>query len=245
MIKTLIEKYLSGYRASAILDVGPGYADFSRFSARITGATAITFLDCDASVLKYQLEEGKKSGFVVESLSISLDPEAISSISGKFDIIHCQEVLEHLIDGAEVLRALGKLLSHSGKLIITVPTKRSERWLKFLNPSYMKNEPHGHVNEFDKEALTTVVESAGLEIRALIPTQPHYFVAHSWLVATRMKIEGSTGKVNTGGIRKAVFDLLTKYCLKFFASTAPHFWSAVLPRNYFVIASPKLHANTH
>ena len=122
-------------------------------------------------------------------------------------------------------------------MIVTVPTKRSERWLKTINPSYMKDEPYGHVNEFDEQALRNVIQRAGLEIRTLLPTQPHYFLAHTWLFGTRMKIDGSTGRILTGGLRGFVLSRLTSWSRKLFRATNPQGWGRVFPRNYFVVAS--------
>jgi hypothetical protein len=93
------------------------------------------------------------------------------------------------------------------------------------------------VNEFTRQALRDLVQEAGLEIRILIPTQPHYFLAHTWLFGTRMKIDGSTGRILTGGVRGLVLSVLTSWSRRFFLATGPRWWGRVFPRNYFVVAS--------
>lgn len=237
MIESLIERHFRGFRARNILDVGPGYSQFSRLAARITGATTITFLDCDKEVLEWQASECKRANISAEFISVMLDAEDLSRVKGSYDIIHCQELLEHLPNAKEVLLALRKILAPGGRMIITVPTKVSERLLKFINSSYMKDELHGHVNEFDRESISDLIRSANLSILSFIPTQPHYFLSHLWLFGSRMNIEGSTGKVLTGGVRGRFFGIITSWSRTLFLLTGPDFWGRLLPRNYFIIVA--------
>ncbi len=236
MITQLLEKYLHGVHAERILDVGPGYADFSRVSARLTGAREITFLDCDREVLEWQAAECAKAGLRAHALSVLLERDDLRTVGGTFDIIHCQEVLEHLPNARDVLLALVQHLSHGGRIIVTVPTGISERWLRLLNPSYMKNQAHGHVNLFTAPALTGLLREAGLAPVVFLPAQPHYFIAHTWLALTRMEVEGSTGRVLTAGFRGFVLGSLTSVSKRIFAATGGEWWGRVFPRNYFVIA---------
>ena len=243
MIEELLATHLQGVKCDSILDVGPGYADFSRIAALVTGARSITFIDCDTAVLNWQAQKCGEAGINARLLTILLDSRTVMSISDRYGLIHCQEVLEHLPDAGETLRALAGLLLPGGRIIITVPTRRSERLLRFLNPSYMRDEPHGHVNEFDEASLRALVAGAGLSVLLFLPAQPQYFIAHSWLVGTRMKLEGSTGKILTRGVRGFVFGNLVKYSRLFFRATGLSWWSRYLPRNYFLIAGR--HEDTH
>ena len=234
MIASLIRKSLAGFHAEQILDVGPGYADFSRISARLTGGRHITFIDSDRNVLQFQEVACRRAGFTVTSILFDMEqPATIPTDS--FQLIHCQEVLEHL-DRPEVL--LGQLsagLRSGGRIIVTVPSGSSERWLKFLNPDYMRNEPHGHVQEFSMEDLSSLAERCGLRVVTLCPAQPHYFLAHTWMALSRMKVEGSTGRIVTGGIRGRIFHLILACSGWIFRTTAPQIWSRIFPRNYFLV----------
>ena len=236
MIERLLKKHLAGFQARTILDVGPGYSDFSRITARITGASHITFLDFDESVLTWQMDRCREANIGASAWREQLDIGAIAHADCRYDLIHCQEVLEHLPNPAGVLRTLADLLEPGGRIVVTVPSAVSERWLKRINPGYMKDEPHGHVVEFDRGELSGMIRDAGLHILAFVPTQPHYFLAHSWLFGTRMKTEGSTGKILTGGFRGFVLGHLTSFGRRFFLLTGPEFWGRLLPRNYFVVA---------
>jgi SAM-dependent methyltransferase len=239
VIEGLLQRYLRGTPARTILDVGPGFGRFSRVAAQVTGATRIVYLDYSRSVLDWQAEECRQAGIQSEEVQIELDVESLAALTGPYDLILCQEVLEHLVDAEKVLQALASRLSSQGRVVVTVPTRRSERWLKRINPAYMRAEPHGHVQEFDEPGLRRLLKSAGLVPLVFIPTQPHYFLRHTWVFGTRMKVEGSTGRILTGGARRFIGARLTDYSRRFFLATGPEFWGRVLPRNYFVIAAPE------
>ncbi len=235
MIEDLIRKELAGVHAERILDIGPGYGDFSRVSAEVTGASEIIFIDTNADVLRFQEEECRRLGFGARSILMTIGKDPLAE-EGMFDLVHCQEVLEHLQDPGTLLASLVGRMKPGARMIVTVPTACSERWLRLLNPGYMKNEPHGHVQEFTEPSLRQLLTGAGLEIVKFSPAQPHYFVAHTWLFGTRMAIDGSTGKILTRGVRGAVLGRLTSWSRTFFGATGIGFWSKVFPRNYFVLA---------
>ena len=236
MIESLMEEHLSGFSGRQILDVGPGYNHFGRHAARIIGARKVTYIDCAENVLSWQIAECGKRGVEAKGLLIPLERSALSGLEGRYDLILCQEVLEHLGNAEEVLAALAKHLAPGGRMVITVPTRRSERWLKRLNPGYMKNDPHGHVREFDEPGLRELMREAGLRPVVFLPTQPHAFVAHTLIFGTRMRVEESTGRILTGGIRGLLSRKLSKWSKGFFRATGPERWGRLLPRNYFVVA---------
>jgi SAM-dependent methyltransferase len=245
MIETLLKKHLQNFHADKILDVGPGYGDFAKIAAQITGATEITFIDCDERVLSFQSGRCRDLKIISDCCKIMLDTESLRNIKSGFDLILCQEVLEHLANAEEILSALAEKLAPNGKIVITTPTKVSERLLKFINPNYMKDEPFGHVREFDKSSMTKLLDFAGLKPLVFLPTQPQYFIAHVWLFGSRMKIEGSTGRILTGGVKARIFNSVYKWSDQIFRKTGPGFWGRVFPRNYFVVATRKNGANSY
>jgi SAM-dependent methyltransferase len=238
MIGQLLNRYLKGFEAKRILDVGPGYNNFGCISARITGATHITYVDNDSDVLNWQYHACQKASILCNCLLLSLDEVCdLGKLGYLYDIILCQEILEHLQEPEYLLANLARLLSYSGRIVITVPTKTSERWLRFLNPSYMSDEQGGHIQEFDKQRMMELLQESGLVPLIFITTQPHYFIAHSWLFGSRMKVDVSTGEIKTKGIRHFVLGLLTTGSKRFFELTGFETWGRLLPRNYFIIAT--------
>ena len=235
MIEQHLRDNLRGFSATRILDVGPGYNNFSRIAAEVTGAQELAYMDYDEDILTWQVKRSKREHYAAQAIRITLGVDELAALPGEYDLILCQEVFEHLTDAEEVLKALVKHLSQKGRIVVTVPTRCSERWLKLLNPSYMKDEPYGHVREFDERGLRCFLQQANLKLLVFLPTQPHYFVAHTWLFGSRMHVEGSSGRILTGGVRGFIFGIIHKYTGKLF-SLAPLWWGKLLPRNYFVIA---------
>ncbi len=79
-----------------------------------------------------------------------------SQIKGKYDVVICSEVIEHIGDDRRVLLNLFNLLNETGKLIITVPYLR-KNWGKF-------DEISGHVRRYDKDELENKLKQAGFTI---------------------------------------------------------------------------------
>lgn len=245
LIECTLRQSLTGFSAGSILDLGPGYGNFSRIAASVTGARHITYIDCDSAVLEWQAERCREASLEAECSLISLDTAGLSALGKSYDLILCQEVLEHLPNAEDVLAALAERLTPDGRIVITVPTRWSERWLRRVNPSYMQGEAHGHVREFDEADLRKITEAAGLSVLELIPTQPHFLVYHTWIYGSRMKVEGSTGRVMTRGIRKFISKRLLSWSKRVFRLTGFRWWGRVLPRNYFVLAMKGHHAHNY
>jgi 2-polyprenyl-3-methyl-5-hydroxy-6-metoxy-1,4-benzoquinol methylase len=244
MIEDLIKKHLQGFQARHILDVGPGYQNFSRIAAEATGAVSITYMDINSDVLEWQAGQCAKSRIQAESLRMDLDAVSLISLDKSYDLILCQEVLEHLVECDTVLSGLAAKLNPGGRILITVPTQFSERWLKHLNSAYMRDEPNGHVCEFDDEKLRMMIITSGLELLLLLPIQPHYFISHTWLFGTRMNVDGATGRVIDSGWRHYIWKRIHRNSYKIFKATGLEFWGRVFPRNYFVIAERCCHADS-
>ncbi len=205
MIEFLIQQNLCDFKAQNILDVGPGYSHFSRVVAQTTGATQITYIDGDSKVLQWQTQQCHQVGLTPECLLMHLVPSHFAKFQRSYDVVLCQEVLEHLSKAEAILEILARQLTPQGRMVITVPTKISEQWLKWLNPAYMRDEPFGHVRQFDEATLRQMVQAVGLKPLAFIPTQPHYFVGHTWLFGSRMQVQGSSGDILTKGWRRSIF----------------------------------------
>jgi 2-polyprenyl-3-methyl-5-hydroxy-6-metoxy-1,4-benzoquinol methylase len=237
MIELLLKSHLAGHRATRVLDVGPGYSPFGRVACAQTGARHLTVVDVDKDVLQWQRQEAQKAGLEVDAIEAVLTPDALSALPHTYDVILCQEVLEHLTGAEEVLGVLVKHLAPAGRLVITVPTALSERWLKWLNPGYMRDVPFGHVRMFDKHALLQLATGAGLQVLALVPTQPHYFLTHTLMFGLRRPVAGSTGRVTTSGWIEKMAGRLNAYSRSFFLRSSPALWGRLLPRNYFLVAT--------
>ena len=237
MISILIKNFLKYKEGISILDLGPGYSNFAFEIANLTKSNKVALLDYNDDVLNYQKQQFLAIKIQPTIYKFILDVEKLNNLSEKFDLILCQEILEHLNNPEEILNALVNLLNIDGKILITVPTKSSELLIKTLNKNYMLNEPFGHIQLFSKKRLLSMIKKSNLEIDVFKRAQPHFFLAHMWLFGSRMKVEGSTGRVLTNDWRNKVGNAIFSFVTKVFFETNIYFWSNIFPRNYFIIAT--------
>ena len=99
-------------------------------------------------------------------------------LDNTFDAVHLSEVLEHIRDPASVCEAARKLLKPGGILCVVLPNDynplqeylRNERGF----PPYWAAPPH-HINYFDKDSITSLIERSGFELLHLTSTFPMEF----------------------------------------------------------------------
>jgi 2-polyprenyl-6-hydroxyphenyl methylase / 3-demethylubiquinone-9 3-methyltransferase len=105
------------------LDVGCGGGLLTEPLARL-GAT-VTGIDAAPEVIAVAREHAAAQG-----LSIDYRLGDIQKLDGKFDLITCMEVIEHVADPAAFVRALAKRLSPDGLLVMSTPNATS--WSKLM-----------------------------------------------------------------------------------------------------------------
>lgn len=88
-------------------------------------------------------------------------PDARSLEPGRFDLVVCQNVLEHIHDHHAALTAMGRSLAPGGQLTIVVPAH--PRLCGALDRRY------GHHRRYTQAMLREVVETSGLEIIRIYP----------------------------------------------------------------------------
>jgi 2-polyprenyl-3-methyl-5-hydroxy-6-metoxy-1,4-benzoquinol methylase len=91
------------------------------------------------------------------------DVENIVNKFGKFDIVICTDVIEHIGNLTNFLENLKLFLNKSGVIHITTPNMRSSRWLNmFINGKIKINKDH--VCWFDVFTLSNLLKRSGLKI---------------------------------------------------------------------------------
>jgi SAM-dependent methyltransferase len=148
----MFEQY-SGEVRGSVAEVGAGIGTFSE---RILAAGAESLLTVEpepaaAAVLEDRLGGDPRVTIVREQL-----PVAPSLRPGAFDLVVCQNVLEHIEDESAALTTLGAALRPDGRLVLLVPAH--PRLFGQLDRSF------GHYRRYTRARLTQVVEASGLRI---------------------------------------------------------------------------------
>ena len=174
---------LTGRRISqmSILDYGYGWGSWLSVAKRLGAQVSGTEVGED------RLNIGRRLGFDVFSPDDPL-PEAA------FDIIHTEQVFEHLPNPRDTLRTLAKSLKPGGVVYVSVPRddhliaklQQGDAWVPGGPPEAPFHEfkagplhslhPFEHLNCFSHRALKRLAESAGLDVRPVRTYQRLSFV---------------------------------------------------------------------
>ena len=126
---------------------------------------ALRAMNCSVTTVDYRV-----------GADIQLDMEGGLPLVGEFDTVIAGELFEHIYNLKELLRGVRLNLGRKGKLIVSVPNvcnlRSRVRVLIGLLPSYAADADTyhevtgypGHVRDFNKEAITRLLESEGFEI---------------------------------------------------------------------------------
>lgn len=148
-ISRLIEKI----SCRRVLDVGCGNAelfqDLFRFSRTAPSYTGVDISEFVIENNRKNFNDGRAEFYILDIERGVLDE--------RFDLVICNEVLEHLEDRLSALRNISTMLNEGGHLVITVPTgpvSRTERhW--------------GHTTHPDIEELQSLAERFGFQAKCL------------------------------------------------------------------------------
>jgi 2-polyprenyl-3-methyl-5-hydroxy-6-metoxy-1,4-benzoquinol methylase len=117
-----IKSYLPA-TAQRYLDVGCGYGGFLNAFAKLgLEVLGIEISPRLVAFAKANLQDNHLPECVVQG--DILDPKLVSQI-GKFDLITCNDVIEHVLDAAQAMQHMASLLNPGGILVMTIPNKDS------------------------------------------------------------------------------------------------------------------------
>ena len=141
------------------LDVGCGAGllaePLARLGAKVTG------IDASPEVIAVA-----QAHAIRQALSISYRAGDVQELEGKFDLITCMEVIEHVADPAMFVKALARRLEPNGLLVMSTPNATGwSRLLMITVAEGIGQIPKG-THDFDKfiapERLKTLLGDAGL-----------------------------------------------------------------------------------
>jgi 2-polyprenyl-6-hydroxyphenyl methylase/3-demethylubiquinone-9 3-methyltransferase len=142
------------------LDVGCGAGllaePLARLGAKVTG------IDATPEVIAVACDHAKAMGF-----DIDYRTGDVQQLDGRFDLITCMEVIEHVADPAAFVKALAARLASNGLLIMSTPNATGLSKLMMITVAEGLGRIPKGTHDFDKfispERLTTLLADAGLK----------------------------------------------------------------------------------
>jgi 2-polyprenyl-6-hydroxyphenyl methylase/3-demethylubiquinone-9 3-methyltransferase len=142
------------------LDVGCGAGLLAEPLARL--GAQVTGLDASAELITAARDHAAARGLAIDYRAGELE-----KLGGRFDLITCMEVIEHVADPAAFVNALGNHLAEDGLLILSTPNATG--WSKLLMITIAEGigtVPRG-THDFDKfigpDRLKLLLGDAGLK----------------------------------------------------------------------------------
>lgn len=151
-------------RGSTVLDVGTG--------SGALGQHLSSNNDCIVDGITYnQQEAALAKPHYRRLLVMDLERQALDGCFGPalYDVIVCADVLEHLRNASDVLRALSGLLKPDGIVLVSIPNVTHLGVILSLMAGRFVRTREGlldstHVHFMDRVALRELVESAGFQV---------------------------------------------------------------------------------
>jgi 2-polyprenyl-6-hydroxyphenyl methylase / 3-demethylubiquinone-9 3-methyltransferase len=160
----LIEKAIGGFTQKRVVDVGCGGGILTEAMAR-QGAT-VKGIDLAEKALKVARLHSLESGVKVEYEEIAAEDLAERE-PGQYDVVTCMEMLEHVPDPAQTIRACATLVKPGGHVFFSTLNRNPKSYLfAIIGAEYiLKLLPKGTHDwgRFIKPSeLTRMVRDAGL-----------------------------------------------------------------------------------
>lgn len=224
-ISSIAREMLSNNLEISVLDIGPGYKDY--FRSIPSGQIKRDIVEYDSDIIKWQVGIGCKNVF-----NWNLNNLDQCYLDQTYDLIILIEVLEHVENPGYVLSWLLKRLKTNGKIVITVPTRYSEKLMFCLNSDYNKYTLFPHVNFFNKAMLKNAVRFSGGQILAFKTINFGYLVYHSLLHSCHFNHNVSDGRIE-GRVVHILHDVIVNGISRL--ARLFNCKSSIIGRNYFLI----------
>lgn len=156
----LFDAFAAHVPGARVLEVGGGIGTFTdRMLA--AGARDVVVIEPEDRCADVLDERYATEPRVTVARELLPDAPVLAGADGTFDLVVCQNVLEHIGADGEAVAAMGRALRPGGHLALVVP---AGPWLfGSLDDAY------GHWRRYDRATVRAVVEGAGLDVVSLRP----------------------------------------------------------------------------
>ncbi len=174
-----------------MLEVGAGIGTYTQ-RVLDAGAASVLALEPEPAVATALEERFGGDARVEVACEELLDAPSLQASDGQFDLVLCQNVLEHVADDREALEEIARVLAPGGWLALVVPAHPA------LYGSL--DRAYGHHRRYRREELVRLVGESGLELRAAYPF--NLLGVPGWWLSSRRRATG----LGSGPLR--IFDAL-------------------------------------
>ncbi len=162
-----IQRHSEGLFGKQILDVGCGGGILSESMTR-QGAHVLG-LDMGKEPLQVARLHALESGVEVTYRQGTVEALA-EELPGRFDVVTCMEMLEHVPDPASVVRACARLAKPGGQLFFSTINRNAKSWLLMILGAeqllrLVPKGTHDHAKFIQPAELSRHAEQAGLLLR--------------------------------------------------------------------------------
>ena len=161
--------YRAGLKHVKVLDVGCSNGTFFGFANNNFGYSRIdSFEYIGVDVRQSSLDEAHRLHPNIVTVQLDMNDNALTDkITGQFDVINAQQVLEHIgyDDAIKMLKSCHDLLAPHGQLVLSAPSPRKDLGEEFISKATQgMHSQHGHIYEFSFDEVASALDDAGFKI---------------------------------------------------------------------------------
>ncbi len=193
-------------QARRVLDVGCGAGAFGWLLKRQRRNVEVTGLE----VVERAAAQARR--VLDHVLTGSIETMDLPFPDGHFDCIVCADVLEHLVEPAQAIRKLARVLAPDGLIVVSIPNVRYHAVLESLSLGRWQYTDRGildrtHLRFFTRPELEALIRDAGLDLCELAPLS----TANEDAAPRREDGSVRLGKITIAGVDDADYTALRVY----------------------------------
>jgi len=144
-----------------VLDLGAKWGGLS--TSILAAGLDVDYTGLDLS--EANVEAGTAAGVRFVRADVT---ERLPFDDGSFDCVFCLELLEHLITPLSLLCETRRVLTETGRAVLSVPSPYS--WVEIARELLGRPDPEGHLNAFTTPVMKNLTGLAGFQIERSLGT---------------------------------------------------------------------------
>jgi 2-polyprenyl-3-methyl-5-hydroxy-6-metoxy-1,4-benzoquinol methylase len=185
-------------RQISILIIGPGKNPLAKDLVGNGLVKSIDFVDHNQESIDYQKDLLKDVQVPLKFIKGELSKEnPLVEFQAIYDVIICTEVIEHVRNDIELIKAIHAFLDSNGVAIMSVPNGWIDIALMRFDKKYMndENKNTGHVNFYSPQKLYKIFEENGFDFLMFKKIGSEYTFFHLLIALSKIPINGDTGQI--------------------------------------------------